>query len=177
MGPETRHFFLYFSAPRGAVCGNDFTQLIKNISDTVDVEVLVEASLEFGGDFAEPGEVSILLSTSSVMVECSANGGFPEAEITASIVDENGELIRELEELSDLGNVEYAYDTHDVTRQFLLIPSLDDCGMSVKCEAVQGDEIFVTQDTRQLLIVYPPQPVALETPFQYQVWPYRSTVV
>ena len=55
--------------------------------------MLVEATLEFGGDFSEPGEVNVPLGSTS-MLECNANAGYPEPDITASIVDENGDIVR-----------------------------------------------------------------------------------
>ena len=137
--------------------------------------MFVEATLEFGGDFATPGEVSVQLDSesesSTSFVECSAKGGYPAPNIKASVVDENGEIVRELEEMPDLTVLaeDESGITEELTKQFLLVPSMDDCGLSVQCEVDQGDGLMPKQDSRQLLVVYQPQPVYLPTPFQYKV--------
>ena len=59
--------------------------------------------------------------------------------------------------------------TEVLTKKFLLVPSMDDCGLHVQCEVDQGEGVLQKQESRQLLIVYQPQPVVLKTPFQYTV--------
>ena len=140
-------------------------------SDTADVDVLIEASLEFGGDFATPGEVSVQLDSSTSFVECSARGGYPTPEIKARLLNEDGELVRDLEEMPDLTEMVETESgiTEVLTKKFLLVPSMDDCGLHVQCEVDQGEGVLQKQESRQLLIVYQPQPVVLKTPFQYTV--------
>jgi len=143
------------------------------IEGTVDVDVYVEATLEFGGDFATPGEVSVQLDSdsepSTSFVECSAKGGYPAPNIKASVIDENGEIVRELEEMPDLTVLteDDSGITEELTKKFLLVPSMEDCGLSVQCE-VDQDGLMPKQDSRQLLVVYQPQPVYLPAPFQYK---------
>ena len=59
--------------------------------------------------------------------------------------------------------------TEELTKKFLLVPSMEDCGLSIQCE-VDQDGLMPKQDSRQLLVVYQPQPVYLPTPFQYKVF-------
>ena len=137
--------------------------------------MFVEATLEFGGAFATPGEVSVPLDAEAdygtSFVECSAKGGYPAPSIKASVIDENGEIVRELEEMPDLTVLteDESGVTEELTKQFLLVPSMEDCGLFVQCEVDQGDGLMPKQDSRQLLVVYQPQPVYLPTPFQYKV--------
>ena len=103
----------------------------------------VEATLEFGGDFATPGEVKVPLESESSLVQCSAKGGYPTPNIKASVIDENGDIIRELEEVPDLTVLteDESGITEELSKQFLLIPSLIDCGLSIQCVVDQNGAV------------------------------------
>ena len=133
--------------------------------------------------FAPNDVIPVPLDSSSTLVSCSAHGGFPAPDITAHLEDEGGQFIRPLQELTDLTSEE-TNDLGDsvLTKEFLFIPHIEDCGNLVVCDVIQGDGVLGTKMARKIMVVYAPQPVSFDNPFEYlvrfqDIHLYKSLVV
>jgi hypothetical protein len=136
---------------------------------TVNVDVLVPASLNFQGDFNDYGTVQVNLD-SNTLITCSATGGYPTPVVTAMLVNEEGEVIRDLMVMTDMAqeNEDLFDGTTEVTQTFLMVPHMEDCGRLVQCAMVQGDQAFMGSEQRKLMVMFAPQHTDLSTPFGFQ---------
>ena len=133
----------------------------------VNVDVMVPATVEFHDEFAFYGEVQVQLE-STVTVKCDAKNGHPKPELTAAVIDADGNLIRQLAEIPELSETTVNLDdTENIKKEFILVPHMEDCGRSIQCVATQGDSTY--DETRQLKVVFAPQPIEDDMSFAYMV--------
>jgi len=137
------------------------------VEETVDVEVLVPSTLNFADDFAANDVIEVQREF-PINIGCSAFGGFPAPEIIAFVEDINGE-IQELPEVVELKSEELNEHGESVlTQKFQLIPTIENDGNKVVCEVIQGDKALSPNIERDISVVYPPEEVLLDIPFQYK---------
>ena len=142
----------------------------KPILGEVNVDVLVPATLEFHDEFAFPGQVEVELDA-TVTVTCTAKGGYPAPQLSASILDSEGNVVRDLQEVEELAKAltNEIDGTEDVEKHFVLIPHLEDCGRLVQCSAHQGDGTFQVDEVRELKVFFAPLPIDDDRIFEYRV--------
>ena len=136
----------------------------------VNVDVLVPASLEFHDQFAFPGQVEVELDA-TVTVTCTAKGAYPAPELSASVIDSEGNVVRDLHEVEDMRKTVMNENdgTLDVEKHFALIPHSQDSGRSVQCSAHQGDGTFSINEFREIKVFFAPQPIDDDRIFEYRV--------
>ena len=131
---------------------------------------MVPATLEFHDEFAFPGHVEVELDA-TVIVTCTAKGGYPAPELSASVIDSEGNVVRDLHEVEDMSKtvLNWSDGTFYVENHFALIPHSQDSGRSVQCSAHQGDGTFSINEFRELKVFFAPQPIDDDRIFEYRV--------
>ena len=130
---------------------------------------MVPATVEFHDEFAFYGEVQVELE-STVTVKCDAKDGYPKPELTAAVIDADGNVIRELAEIPELSETTINLDgSENIKKEFVLVPHLEDCGRSIQCIATQSEGAITKDETRQLKVVFAPQPIDDDMSFAYMV--------
>ena len=136
----------------------------------VNVDVLVPATLEFHDEFAFPGQVEVELDA-TVTVTCTAKGGYPAPELSASVIDSEGNVVRDLYEVEDMAKTVMNENdgTSDVEKHFALIPHSQDSGRSFQCSAHQGDGTFSINEFREIKVFFAPLPIDDDRIFEFRV--------
>ena len=131
---------------------------------------MVHATLDFHHEFAFPGQVEVELDA-TVTVTCTAKGGYPAPELSASVIDSEGNVVRDLYEFKDMAKTVMDEDdgTSDVEKHFALIPHSQDSGRSFQCSAHQGDGTFSINEFREIKVFFAPQPIDDDRIFEFRV--------
>ena len=101
----------------------------------------------------------------SKSVTCAVFGGVPPPHLTATLVDEEGNWFRDLHER----DTEAADENSKITKNFVLVPTREDCGKFVKCNADQGGKLS-TDVQRKIEVIFKPALISdLTNPFGFKV--------
>ena len=140
----------------------------ETVTGVMNVDIAMPASVRFESTFAAEEVISVK-EGEMALVECHAKGGYPDPEVQVAmgleegVIDvENDVLLAETEGIAD-SRAMMDDGTVDLIKLYTFMPTAEDTGKFIKCEAVQYDSednlIFDSNmQSREIMVTYPPQP-------------------